>query len=510
MQINVTLIFFVYGLAFFSMGVVMLLESGRSPILADALALLPLALFGFIHGIHEWFEMALMDQTILDIQLPIPINWSRISILAISFIFLFIFSLRVLRPEMTRSSLETIILITIVLVFAGIIIISTIFSQNSHADWFSHVDALTRYFLAVPAACLAGLAFFRKGAAAREATQNRQRNVLWLVAFGFIGYGLTQTFVPATDSFPSNIWNSATFLEITGFPIQVIRALLAVIITVGLLRVSQLNATERQKQLIQSEKARLEALERVRTELESKENLRRELLRRTVIAQEEERTRVARELHDETSQLLAAISLQLESLRNVSHTTEINKQIDELQVLRRRISEGIYRLMHDLRPAQLDDIGLTAALSSLVDDSRKHMGLTVDLQVKGQEKRLDPFVETVLFRVAQEALTNVARHAGVTQAFIMVLYSPERVELIVKDEGRGFSANGHPFPHHGWGLAGMNERVEAAGGNFHLKSSPGNGTIITVIVPKDKIIILQNREERIDEEQVTSNSSNKR
>jgi len=486
MQTNITLIYFIYGLAFFCMGIVILLESSRSPLLANAKSLLPLALFGFIHGIHEWLELALINQYISNIN-PTGINWLRIGVLATSFIFLFFFSLRALSENEHLLGRELIFIAIIITFYIIIVTARTRTLQQSHTDWYLHLDAFTRYLLAIPAACLAGFAFIRKAAKARHTSQYRLMNILWLVAIGFFGYAITQSVVPAADYFPSNIWNTQFFLSLTGVPIQLFRAGFAVIITVGLLRASQLIAGERQDRLKQAETAQLIALQQVRVELEAKEKLRSELIRRTVIAQEEERTRIARELHDETSQILAAISLQLESLRASSNPPAITKQVDELQVLRRRIADGIYRLMHDLRPAQLDDLGLTAALRSLVDDMKRHMDVTVELRINGEERRLEHFTETVLFRVAQEALTNVARHADVGEAAIVLIYSAKCVEINISDHGRGFSLKEVRASSRGWGHVGMQERVEAATGDLDIQSSPSNGTTITATIPTAEI-----------------------
>jgi signal transduction histidine kinase len=482
---NITLIYFIYGLAFFSMGIVMLLESARYPMLAEGRILLPLALFGFIHGIHEWFEIALINQFTIDPNTDI-VNWTRIVILAISFILLFFFSVQVLTPASYPPGRELIITSIITILYLSTLFFSTRLALENHIDWYSHLDALTRYLLAVPAAFLAGLAFIRQGMKKRSQNQKRSSGMLYLVAFGFIGYAFTQTVVPPIDTIPGNIWNSDTFFELTGVPVQLLRAILALVITISLVRVSQLTASERRKQLRKSEIAHLAALEQVQIELEAKEKIRSELMHRTVVAQEEERARIARELHDETSQLLAAISLQLESLRNSVQTSDIGRQVDELQVLRRRVADGIYRLMNDLRPAQLDDLGLTAALRSLVDDTQRHMGVCVELRVAGEERRLNSFAETVLFRVAQESLTNVARHAAVSEATITITYNTESVKMNILDQGKGFSLEDDQVSPHGWGLIGMQERVEAAKGQIEIKSSPSYGTTITAIIPTDE------------------------
>jgi two-component system sensor histidine kinase UhpB len=211
--------------------------------------------------------------------------------------------------------------------------------------------------------------------------------------------------------------------------------------------------------------------------------MRRELLRHTVRAQEEERGRIARELHDETSQVLTAFSLDLATLRTVvCDRAEIKNLVDRLQDLSKQMSQGLYRLVHDLRPAQLDDLGLVPALEYLKDDSVSS-GLDVVIDIHGKARRLDTVVETVLFRVAQEALHNIVRHAQVRQARILLVYQSQEVTLKVEDSGAGFNPVESFAPPRGWGLAGMRERVESIGGQLSIESEPGKGTIVEVAVP---------------------------
>lgn len=155
--------------------------------------------------------------------------------------------------------------------------------------------------------------------------------------------------------------------------------------------------------------------------------------------------------------------------------------IDRLQGLTRQMSQGIYRLVHDLRPAQLDDLGLVPALQYLSDE-HKRTGLKVLLAVEGPVQRLDPLVETVCFRVAQEALTNVARHAQIDHARLSLCFQTNQVVLRVQDYGVGFH-NQNSAGRRGWGLAGMRERVESVGGELHLRSAPGKGTLVEVSIP---------------------------
>jgi signal transduction histidine kinase len=344
-------------------------------------------------------------------------------------------------------------------------------------------DVLCRYLVAVPAAVLAALALRTEGLMALTGGRRRVMVFLTWAAIGFALYGLTQLFVPAIDMFPARAINSTVFRTYTGFPIQVLRAILAVIITLSLLRATQLVEKERQQQLLTAQQARLEALERIQEELTKRETLRRELLRHTVRAQEEERSRIARELHDETSQVLTAFSLELATLRTViCDRAEVNNLVDRLQSLSKQMSQGLYRLVHDLRPAQLDDLGLISALEYLKDDSVSS-GLDVAIDIQGKARRLDSVIETVLFRVAQEALHNIVRHAQVGRARILLVYQSQEITLKVEDSGAGFNPV-QPFaPPRGWGLAGMRERIESVGGQLNIESEPGKGTIVEVAVP---------------------------
>jgi two-component system sensor histidine kinase UhpB len=202
-----------------------------------------------------------------------------------------------------------------------------------------------------------------------------------------------------------------------------------------------------------------------------------------VRAQEDERARIARELHDETSQVLTAFSLNLATLRTVDHDRpEVQKIVERLQDLSKQMSQGLYRLVHDLRPAQLDDLGLVSALEYLRDDSAP-AGLDVLINIQGKARRLDSVIETVLFRVAQEALHNVTRHAHVQQARIELVYRSQEITLRIEDAGQGFNPVQSFSPPRGWGLAGMRERVESVGGQLILESEPGKGTVVEVAVP---------------------------
>jgi signal transduction histidine kinase len=329
--------------------------------------------------------------------------------------------------------------------------------------------------MAVPGAVLAGMGLFAQSARPAAGRMESSGALRWAAA-GFVLYGLTQVFVPSLEMPPANLINAESFLALTGIPHQTLRSALAVLITVSLIRAVQAVERARRAQLAESQQARL-------TALQQRETLRRELLRHVVQAQEDERARISRELHDETAQLLSAFTLELGALRNsLRPGGQEAPALDRLQDLSRQMSQGLYHLVHDLRPAQLDDLGLVPALKFLLEQDCCPKGLEIAFEVQGVQRRLDALTETVLFRVAQEGLNNVARHAGTKRAQLRILYEAERVTLQVIDAGCGFNPQEDFHPPRGWGLAGMRERVEAAGGRLRLESAPGRGTTVEVVL----------------------------
>jgi signal transduction histidine kinase len=469
-------VFFLYGLAFFVMGVGMLLEANRLPVVAATRSLRFLAAFGLIHGSHEWLEALLLQARLWEIPVDAGIDWIRLGMLLTSFLCLLIFAISLWRFVSFRFNLWQ-VYGGIAVYEAGIWISAWFAWQKNVLPWLDFLDALVRYQLAVPAATLSALAL--KGLSAQVGQQGRvslAKNMTWSSA-GFGLYAITQLFVRSLPLFPANVLNEQVFLLGVGFPIQVVRTIAAMGITIGLLMAAQTMDAERKKQFIAAQQAQLEALR-------ERDALRGDLLRHIVQAQEEERARIARELHDETAQVLSAFTLELATLRDLTRRRpEARQAMERLNDLSRQMAQAIYRMIYDLRPAQLDDLGLVAALKSYFEQDCAAQGLQVEFEVSGHSRRLEPLVETVLFRVAQEALCNVLRHSGANQAWVRLRYEAGQVGLQVVDQGCGFNPNESFHPPRGWGLAGMRERVEAAGGTLRLISAPGQGTTVDVWIP---------------------------
>ncbi len=493
---NMTLIYFIYGLAFFSMGLTLLFETRRSPLVAEAGVLRPLVVFGFLHGGHEWLEMFLDKSDWFIFIHPLALAWGRVALLAVSFLALLIFGLFMLRPfDLFRSGAQGDgrrpkplwwqRWVGLSAYVAGVMVIALLL-YPTHADRLTHIDATIRYLLALPGAALAGVALWKQAALARRRGLVWMGRALRMAGVSFLLYGLTQAVVPPLHDAP-NLWlNTVSFAAVFGFPVQLLRAAAAVLITYSLVRTVQAAEDERREQFQRLERERLDALEQVQAELLQREAMRQELMRSIVLAQEGERARVARELHDETAQTLTAFSLHLAALRSKTDG-ELRSELELLQGLCKQMSQDIYRLVRDLRPAQLDDLGLAPALSYLVDESQPRLGLKIDLQIGGPRRRLPPLVETVLFRVAQEALTNVARHAQVKAALVRLDFGPEQVVLQVKDQGQGFDVN-QAWEYNqgsGLGLVGMRQRVDSVHGSLRIISAPQEGASVEVRIPLD-------------------------
>jgi signal transduction histidine kinase len=472
------LVFFIYGLAFFGMGLAMALESGRSPSAAEGRVLLLLATFGVIHGAHEWLESYLLQAAALGMPLPVWVPGTRLALLVTSFSCLLLFAYYLLRLTPHRFFKTRVIHFGLFPIYIlGILISSFIAIRQTDIQWFPFLDGLTRYLLAAPAALMAAIALRARARQAQAEKHHQLGQYYSSASLGFGIYTFTQIFVHPMNVFPASLLNMESFLELTGIPIQGIRSLAAVLITYSLLRAAQVGEKLRNLDLAAAQQARLEALQQ-------QEALRRELLRHIVQAQEDERARIARELHDETAQILSAFALEVGALRNIlGRKTDSAPTLDRLQDLNRQMSQGVYRMVHALRPAQLDDLGLIPALKSLLEQECSPKGMKVDFKVEGAQHRLDPLIETVLFRVAQEGLINVARHAGTHQAEVWLRYEDNQIRLQILDQGCGFDPAENFHPPRGWGLAGMRERVEAVGGRLNLESQPGMGSKVEIVIP---------------------------
>ena len=214
----------------------------------------------------------------------------------------------------------------------------------------------------------------------------------------------------------------------------------------------------------------------------------RDVLRRLANAEETERGRISRELHDELGQDLTALKLGLRHLGTQGpFPPAVRESIGKLDKLAEGLMRNIHRLAWELRPSALDDLGLDLALSRYIAEWSEKCGIAVDFHSSGTEgRRLPPECETTLYRVTQEALTNVARHANARRGSVLLQRHADIVSLIIEDDGMGFDADTtlqEATARGRLGLLGMQERVTLAGGTLQFESAPGSGASVFVRLP---------------------------
>jgi PAS domain S-box-containing protein len=230
-----------------------------------------------------------------------------------------------------------------------------------------------------------------------------------------------------------------------------------------------------------NERLREEVAERARLEV-----IRTRLLQQLVSAQEDERRRVARELHDSLGQHLMSLGVRLGNLRTrIGDSGDLAAEIEHLQAHAAIIDEEVDRLAMELRPVALDDLGLDAALRRHVDGWAREVGIPADIHTRGVDCRLPEPIETTVYRVVQEALTNVRKHARASRASVVVERRGQELVAIVEDDGTGFAtdAESELLPSRHLGLSTMSERAVLVGGRLEIESKPGHGTTVYLRVP---------------------------
>jgi two-component system, chemotaxis family, CheB/CheR fusion protein len=217
---------------------------------------------------------------------------------------------------------------------------------------------------------------------------------------------------------------------------------------------------------------------------------------RLVLAQETERRKIARDLHDQLGQQLTALRLQLEILKGrVVEDAKAFDQIEEIQTITRRIESEIDFLSWELRPLALDDLGLQAALNNFVESWSDHAQIAAHFHSRGLDSiRLTPDAETQLYRIAQEALNNVRKHAGATRVDVLLESRDHHVVLIIEDNGSGFDTVAKLNRKHGLGLLGMRERAMLIGGTLEIEAGPEKGTTVFVRLPPQSKALLRSNE----------------
>lgn len=465
------------------MGLLVALEGGRSSDPRLRRALPPLAAFGIIHGIHEWLDMFHLGGT--SFGNLILFDAIRLAILSFSFLSLAAFGSYLLATSNTAQRL--VMLVPLVLEAGWVIGLIIFRNMYSFSEIWSVADVWTRYSLAIPASLLTAIGLIAQQRAFRRAglTQFGRDTFVAAIAFGWYGC-IGQIFPGESLLPPSDLINSQLFQEWFGFPVQLFRAGIAVVASIFVIRFLRAFQVEIDHQIESLQAGRIR-------EAEERDRLRGELFKRVVSAQETERQRIARELHDETGQALTAIGM---GLRGVSTTIQSSKKEETINGLRQLESltthslDELQRLISDLRPSHLDDLGLPSALRWYASDIEGRSNLKVNVEIFADEQDISPSVKTAVFRIIQEALTNVIKHAEASSTTVVLEYGDTALSASVTDDGCGFNLQSMKQEKRiTWGLKNIEERATLLGGKVKISSAVGEGTSIQVVIPYSQEMI---------------------
>ncbi|GAX91407.1 PAS domain-containing sensor histidine kinase [Effusibacillus lacus] len=214
-----------------------------------------------------------------------------------------------------------------------------------------------------------------------------------------------------------------------------------------------------------------------------RERIQRMMTNYVIQAQEEERKRVSRDLHDGVGQALYSILVGLKVVNQLQLDDNIRNHLEDVQQMTTRALEEVKSLAVELRPSALDDLGLVPAIRSYNKRYEQTFGIETELEIVGNKRRYAPVVETALYRICQEAMTNSAKYADCDKIMVRLVDSGDMVELYVEDDGRGFDTDQIRIQGTGLGLYGMKERANLLGGTVEIKSAPGEGTVVHVMIP---------------------------
>ncbi len=456
--VNRPLIFFIYGQVFFVLGLAIALQSWRHSRLMLARHLKWLAAFGFTHGLHEWGDLFIPIQAQYMPMAIIELLYGlQLILLAVSFACLFQFGVETLRPlpghhRLLRYLPGAMLALWIFWVFGP-----SLTQTNSVTEWYTLNNIWARYSLGFPGALLAAYGLRRQAFELIAPFQTPHiLRTMRIAGLALAGYAVTGGLaVPSADFFPANWFNSAAIEQLTFVPVQVYRSLFGLTLTLATINTLEVFQEELDRQLRSMEEAQMLITER---------------------------ERIGRELHDSTLQTIYAAGLLLRSVdKNLTQTqsTQNTTRLQQSIELLNQAVADIRSYIGALRSQSSSD-SLAAGLEELAKAQHLRSLVEIDLAVDLPEGRsLSSAQIGHLLTIANEALSNVARHAQATCVHLTAKTVDDRLRLEIKDNGHGLPADYVA----GYGLRNMRDRARMLGGDISLESQPGQGTTVTVEVP---------------------------
>ncbi|MDA8189700.1 MAG: sensor histidine kinase [Dehalococcoidales bacterium] len=522
-------VFFIYGLAFFTMGLAVALESRRSSALALASSLNYLAVFGLIHGMVEWLDMFALIQDLAGAQASMPLRPLKLLLLAVSVLALLQFAVRLITANLRTHfwlrwvplALFTGWLFSFVVPHVYWIPVDATAESAARclqchrgesaeylamsSGWLTAADIWARYLMYLPGSFLAAIAMLTQKPYFKSIGLSRlvRYSNLAAVAFGVNAF-VAGTIVPPGAFFPASVLNYASFFAVVHIPPQVFRAAAALAIAYFVVLISSIFEIQQRRQLervqAEREEAQQRALESQRLakgqlelwnrELEQKvEQRTREIEQRnrqvTIL---EERDRIAREMHDSLGQVLGYMGLKVMETDHLLSLQQVEKARAGLQEMAAAVRDAcadVRESILSLKTSVSGEGGLLSALEEYLRKFGEQAEMKTDLVVNGRVNLcLTPIAEVQLLRIVQEALTNVRKHARAEHAWVRIDGSNGCATVVVEDDGRGFDLSrvaqqqGRHF-----GLQTMKERAEEIGATLDIETSQGQGTKIVVKLP---------------------------
>ncbi|MFP3853447.1 MAG: sensor histidine kinase [Anaerolineales bacterium] len=455
-DLNRDLIFFVYGLSFFILGLAITLQSRQSSRLDLARALTWLGAFGFAHGFHEWGEYFIPIQAAyLSESTVAGLHALRLLLLALSYSFLLEFGARLIRPDrrsqiITRANL----VLSTAWLLVTFLVLRTIYQSP---DWFNIGDALARYFIGFPGGLVAGYAL-RQHTMERIAPLDLPNIVrsLRIVGLSLAGYAFLGGLIPPpVPFFPGNFLNTASFESALIIPPSILRSTLGLIIAIFMIRALEVFDVEINRRIEDMEQAQLLQVEH---------------------------QRIARQLHDGAIQKVYTSGLLVQSLENHLQDTEIAEARFDRAV--NALNDAILDLRSSLRelspsPSSED---LVDRLEELTRDPRIRSFLDVSLETELPEQPVtDPLRIEHVVAITSEALTNAVRHAQADRVWIQARLLDSELQITVEDNGVGI-ANTAPG---GFGIRNMRDRARLLEGRLEINQRPEGGTSVKLQVPAE-------------------------
>lgn len=460
-QTNSVIVYFIYGEAFFVLGLSIALQSRKHSQLALGRRLWLLAAFGIVHGIYEWGTVFIPIQSYLAPGIVDILRVLQLILEAASFFALFQFGVELIALGSSRLSWLNVVPAIIFLIWAAAIFIAETRIHVTLTQVLVTGDALARYSLAVPGALAAAWGLWWQAQQVKEMDLPRIASYFRAAGYAFIAYAMVSAIVPAADFFPASVVNYDRVIATIGVPVPVFRAILGMAIAYLIIRGSEIFDVETDRMIEEVSQARAVAADR---------------------------ERIGRELHDSIIQSLYAAGLILEdaSLTIDEDSAKAKEGIQEVIGSLNRTIRDIRRYILDLR-GETDTGNLRDSLAEMVRAFRLDTLIEADMQVKGTPRTaLTREERGHVLTIAREALTNVTRHSQATRVDVKLDYRPLEIEMDISDNGVGFARNGNGSDSAAGehqGLRNMEERARIIGASLDVDSAPGQGTRVRLIVP---------------------------